>query len=421
MCRMLGMPTPTARLFTAALTMLLAPLVAGSVAAAAPTGSASGHDAFYLPPDPRPGGASGDVLRAEPVVAPALDALATRVMYRSENATGGPIAVTGTVFVPSRPWAGDGPRPTVVLGPGTQGMGDQCAPSKLTNHLQEYEYLHIVPLLARGYAVAMTDYEGLGTPGGHPYLNRVSQGHAMLDMARAALRLTDRGIDEGTRIGFWGYSQGGMSSAAAAELADTYAPELPVVAAVAGSPPASLADLAVAGDGSLLSGGIGWVVNGFAAAYPQVREELFGAFNPAGRDILARAETYCVYDAPRMNPFFPTAWYTVDGRPIADHLAAEPWASLVREQELGNIAPTIPTFVAQNATDDFVQVSGVDAMVGKWCAGGTSVTYRRYAVPPVLRGTGAGHGIGLLPAAVEGLDWMDRRFAGAPDEGTCAG
>lgn len=74
------------------------------------------------------------------------------------------------------------------------------------------------------------------------------------------------GLDPDDPIAFWGYSQGGMASASAAELAATYAPELSVVGAVAGSPPADLGDLAVAGDGSLLSGGIGWVVDGFISA-----------------------------------------------------------------------------------------------------------------------------------------------------------
>ncbi|MEE2035291.1 lipase family protein [Rhodococcus chondri] len=398
--------------------------VAAGVTASAQPPAAPAYDDFYSPPSPLPSGAPGDVLRTEPAVAAiipntpaAIDAAVTRVMYRSESATGTPTAVVGTVLEPTLPWHGPGLRPTVVVGPGTQGMGDQCAPSKLMMFGQEYEYLQIGPLLAHGYTVAVTDYEGLGTPGDHPYLNRLSQGHAMLDLARATRALP--GIDAAAPIAFWGYSQGGMSAAAAAELKDSYAPELPVVAAVAGSPPASLADLAVAGDGSLLSGGIGWVVNGFVAAYPQHADRLRATFSPAGHDILHRAAHSCTYDAPLLNPFFPTTAYTVDGRPIAEHLVEEPWASLVSEQELGNRAPSMPVFVAQSTGDDFVLVRGVDTMVGKWCAAGAAVNYQRYDVPPVLTKTGAGHGAGLLPALVQGLEWLDERFAGVPDAGSC--
>jgi hypothetical protein len=42
--------------------------------------------------------------------------------------------------------------------------------------------------LAVSFAVVMTDYQGLGTPGLHTYVNRVAEGNAMLDAGRAAMR-----------------------------------------------------------------------------------------------------------------------------------------------------------------------------------------------------------------------------------------
>lgn len=404
--------------------------VAGAALALAvptPAGAAPPHSMdFYTPPPATADAALGTILRSESSVAaviphtPAvLDASATRVMYRSSDSRGNPVATTGTVLVPSLPWTGPGPRPTVVMGPGTQGQGDQCAPSKLMNFGQEYEYIQIAPLLARGYAVAVTDYEGLGTPGVHPYLNRASQGHAMLDLARATRSLGHLGVGTDGPIAFWGYSQGGMSAASAAELVATYAPELPVVGAVAGAPPASLADLAVAGDGSILVGGIGWVVNGFVAAYPEHADALLSAFDQEGRDVLRRAENSCVYDAPLLDPFRTTPSYTADGRPIIDHLREEPWASIVAEQDLGNRIPTVPVLVTQSAGDDLVLPRGVDEMVGKWCAGGADVTYRRYTLPTVLPKTAVDHAVAILPSSVDGYLWLEERFAGSPTSPTC--
>ena len=49
-------------------------------------------------------------------------------------------------------------------------------------------------LLQRGYAVAMPDYEGLGTAGVHTYMDRVSQGRATLDAVRAAQQLAGTGL-----------------------------------------------------------------------------------------------------------------------------------------------------------------------------------------------------------------------------------
>ena len=148
-------------------------------------------------------------------------------------------------------------------------------------------------------------------------------------------------------------------------------------------------------------------------------EEMLAVFNPEGRAVLDRAADSCVYDFPLMNPLAPTTRYTLDGRPIADYLSAEPWASAVKRQELGNTPPSVPMFVGQNAADDLVLVTGVDTMVGKWCAAGVSVDYQRYPIPPVLEKTVVGHGVGLLPAAAQGLEWLDAQFAGGPTGNNC--
>jgi len=59
---------------------------------------------FYTPPDPLPPGRPGDLIRTEPsrlVLEPsgqlgAIMATGTRIMYRSNDTRGNPIAVTGT-------------------------------------------------------------------------------------------------------------------------------------------------------------------------------------------------------------------------------------------------------------------------------------------------------------------------------------
>jgi alpha-beta hydrolase superfamily lysophospholipase len=98
-------------------------------------------------------------------------------------------------------------------------------------------------MVARGFAIVMTDYQGLGTPGLHTYVNRVAQGNAMLDAARAAKKLTGTSLKPDGPLAFWGYSQGGGAAASAAELASRYAPELKVVGTYAGAPHADLKEL----------------------------------------------------------------------------------------------------------------------------------------------------------------------------------
>ena len=61
--------------------------------------------------------------------------------------------------------------------------------------------LFIKAALDRGWAVAVSDYEGLGTPGQHTYVVGRSEGRAVLDMARAAQRLPGTGLTTSTPVG----------------------------------------------------------------------------------------------------------------------------------------------------------------------------------------------------------------------------
>ena len=122
--------------------------------------------------------------------------------------------MTGTVLVPTAAWTGGGPRPIVSFVAGTQGVGDGCAPSKSVTTGLNYEQGNIQTLLDQGWAVAVTDYEGLGTPGVHTYVIKDAEAHAVLDIVRAAMRLPGSGIATNAPVGLYGYSQGGGAVAA---------------------------------------------------------------------------------------------------------------------------------------------------------------------------------------------------------------
>ena len=217
--------------------MALAPAMTPAAPEAAAQGSSSTPDrsAFYTPPAELPT-EPGAIIRTEPMtITPSIPDLANggalladaqRIMYRSTGAAGSPIAVTGAYLHPQAPWTGPGPRPLAVVTPGTQGQGDQCAPSKSMevglgvqtappSAAAGYAVIDALTMVQEGFAVVVTDYEGLGTPGHHPYVNRDSQGRSALDAARAALRLpgTDLAPDSKTVVS--GYSQGGGAAAAA--------------------------------------------------------------------------------------------------------------------------------------------------------------------------------------------------------------
>ena len=135
---------------------------------------------------------------------------------------------------------------------GTTGIADQCAPSRDGSNARSVSYAY--PLLQRwlkaGYAVVRTDYEGLGTPGDHPYLIGRSEGHSVLDAVRAARKLDKR---LGKRVVIAGHSQGGQSALWAASLAPKYTPDLKLRGTVAFAPVSHLAEQTRAAAGPALA------------------------------------------------------------------------------------------------------------------------------------------------------------------------
>jgi alpha-beta hydrolase superfamily lysophospholipase len=161
-----------------------------------------------------------------------------RVLYRStEGDTGQSTVVSGSVYVPKAP-APAGGWPVMAFGHGTTGIDEPCAPSLSPSLLNMKVW--VVSLIKKGYAVAFTDYQGLGAPGVHPYTDNKTEGYNVIDSVRA-LRHTFPDISN--RWAAFGGSQGGGAVWAAAELAGTYAPELDLVGVVAMSPAADVSGI----------------------------------------------------------------------------------------------------------------------------------------------------------------------------------
>ncbi|WP_445147233.1 alpha/beta fold hydrolase [Dyella sp. Tek66A03] len=77
----------------------------------------------------------------------------------------------------------------------------------------------VARLLKAGYAVVATDYEGLGTPGVHPYIIADSEGRGVIDAVRAGIQAD---LTLSTSWFSVGHSQGGQAAIAAGELADSW-------------------------------------------------------------------------------------------------------------------------------------------------------------------------------------------------------
>ncbi len=390
---------------------------------------------FYTPPDPLPPGDPGDLIRTEPsrlVLEPSgqlgmIVADGTRIMYRSNDARGNPIAVTGTYFEPHNPWPGRGPRPLIVYGPGTQGQGDQCAPSRQFNQgihwspwldlAFNYEELFVATMVARGFAIVMTDYQGLGTPGLHTYVNHVAEGNAMLDAGRATLNLPDTSLDPEGPVAFWGYSQGGGAAASAAERAPLYAPELDVVGTYAGAPPADLVEMLPYADGSALVGAVGYLLNGFIAAYPEAEPAIRAKLTPRGADLLSKTQDQCVAETlfkfmfRHIQPYF--------NEDIKQVVTNEPFKSLFDLQKLGRLRPASPVLIVINRFDPLVPWTGANQLGRDWCAQGVDVQFWTNEQPPFLNKAVINHALPMLVDGERAMQWIADRFNGVPTTPNC--
>ncbi len=399
------------RKLTGGVVALIAMFAVVAPAQAAPSAAVAADD-FYTPPAVLPAG-NGAVVRSEPSEFH-LDPLrlidvpaeVTRVMYASEGVNER-VAVTGTVIQPRGSWSGPGERPVVGYAVGTQGMADRCAPSKQLAAGSEYEGLFLKGLLARGYTVVVTDYEGLGTPGSHPYVDGGSLGRSVLDSVRAARNLDL--VEDSAPVLLSGYSEGGNAVAGAVEQLADYAPELDVLGAYAGAVPADLTRVAPKLDGSLYVAFLGYAVAALDAYHPELA--LRDVLNEDGEDYLDRVEESCTFDGVASFAFQRTSELTVDGRSVVDYLTRPDIAAVLEEKRLGKGAPTVPTLVAHSRLDDVVDYAQGRDMARSWCDHGGDVSFQTLLTPTHVGGAVAG-----FPRA---FAFMEARVQGKSFAGSC--
>ncbi|MFB7211882.1 alpha/beta fold hydrolase [Streptomyces sp. NPDC056255] len=379
------------------------------------SGEAAAGDQLFTQqwPTSLPAG-NGDVLSSEPGIfyldplkVIKVNAVAYRIMYRSTDRTGKAVAVTGTVLNPRT--SQHGQRPIIAFAPGTQGLADKCAPSRQLAEGTEYEALPIKRLLDQGYAVVVTDYQGLGTPGVHTYMDREAQGRAVLDSVRAAQRLDALDLPDAGPVALYGYSQGGGATASAAELAQTYAPELKIRGAVVGAPPADMNKVADSMDGSAYGAFFNYALSGLSTAYGI---DIGPYLNAHGKRVTNDLrDNLCTTQALAKYPFLNSRFLTADGRPLTERLRRAPWDTIVAEQQLGKREPAVPVLLSHSALDDVIPQQVGKNLAADWCRLGATVRFAGNYIP--------GHIAATEATSAEGLPWLADRFVGRTAPSTC--
>lgn len=376
------------------------PPVTEAVASAPPSGILGPEgDLFYVPPDPLPPGAPGDLIWSTPLPAPA-GTQAWKILYHSRTAEDGDTAVSGVLVTPAGAPPPEG-RPVVAIAPGTTGLADQCSASKTAEGLVSSPLVQ--QHIASGHVVVGTDYEGLGTPGLHPYGVGESAGRNLLDAARSATHVADAGA--GTRVVLFGHSQGGHAAFFAGGIAPTYAPELEVLGVVSVAPPIDL--VALTSNVSLAAGSLGWdvmFVRGFAAAYPELDVRL--VLTESALDASDVVESACA-DAV-LNAFIGLTTPQVLVRAPADVPA---WREVLERNSLRVDWVTAPVLLVKGDADGLLPKPFTDLFVDKLCAAEDLVEYRVYS--------GATHTSVLVASAADVDGWIADRFSDLPASSTC--
>ncbi len=384
----------------AALTLVSVMLAATSAVAApketprkAPTGRA-----FYTPPAPLPSADPGDLIWSAPFKG-IPGAKAWKVLYHSRAIDGSDVAVSGVVVAPTEPAPASG-RPVISWAHGTHGIADNCAPSRTADMVSRLP--SIGKVVAQGYVVVATDYEGLGTPGTHPYLVGESEARSVLDIAWAAQHLP--GTDANAQTFVWGQSQGGQAALFAGEIAPTYAPDLDLLGIVSGAPVTDAAAMFPAA--ATIPDTLGFAVMGMIglqAAYPDAK--VADVLTPAALEQTSIVEKKCygaVLDAFKQ---------PVDQVIARNPSEVPPFPDLFAADSPGKVPTAVPMLVYQGLSDDVVYKVFTDKYVQLACALGNTVQYKTF--------TGKDHYEENAAAEKDVLEWMQARLAGVPAPSTC--
>ncbi|MGO1948161.1 MAG: lipase family protein [Mycobacteriaceae bacterium] len=400
--------------------------------------NADGSNPFYVPPETLPEN-PGEIIRSQD--APQLLNMASdggpgsaeRILYSTTNEHGERVAASGAVLKPTGKWQGKGEAPTMVFTPGTRGAGDICAPSRSSHQLfgfddgngavnLNYEYPFHAIASAMGMNVVVVDLIGLGTPGQHTYVNHLEEGTAALDGARAGL--SQLGLPGDSPIGFYGYSQGGGASAAAAEQASTYASELNVKGTFAGAPPSDLLEVVDYVDDHAITGVIGFALNGALARHPELAPLQDEYFNERGKEFLADTKDRCIGDTVGRWAFTDTRTMTKDGRSFGEIAREdERLFEVLESYKLANTHKDLnaPMLMVNGKNDDTIPWEQARDTAARYCEAEGTVQFTTDPMPEVLPGFVINHAVPMLSNAGTAFQYMVDRFNDEPAPSNCGG
>lgn len=367
----------------------------GSSSSSASTPPPSGLPSFYAEPDPLPSGPAGTLIKFEQVPSHGVDGTVYKVMYLSQDLDNHMVPVTGTVYVPNaaRPAGG---YPVVSWGHGTNGMAEQCTPS--------LDPANAVPLLnqllAQGWEVTASDYQGEGTPGPLPYLVGTIAARDTIDIVRAARHLSP--AHASSRYVVWGHSEGGQTAMFALKIGPSYATELHLAGVVAGAPPSQFYAVYTFLKNSPFRYYLLMAVEGFHTAYGS-KAPLDEVLTPVGIQALSLLTKGCdSYLASHVGQ------YSFSSVSKGDPFNVPAWRKLIDENDPGTFssASPVPLLIIQGGSDEQIPVVSTQLLAQHLC--GLGQTLQRWIYP------GQSHAGVIAVSRSDMIRWIADRFDSQP-------
>jgi hypothetical protein len=379
----------------AVMAVVVAACSSGTASTTASTIAApAGLPAFYAVPSTLPSLTPGALIKSEQIASAGIQGRVFRVLYVSEDVKGKPVMVTGLVMVPTTP-PPPGGYPVVTWGHGTNGMADQCAPS-----LSPADAVPLAnQLLARGWVVTASDYQGEGTPGLLPYLVGVVAARNTIDIVRAAGHLSAAHASKEYVV--WGHSEGGQTAMFSLAIGNSYAPDLHLMGVVAGAPPSQFQDIYVFLKTSPYRYYLFMAGAGFNAAYGNTVAPLSEVITDKGTSLLPVLTKGCSGYIQKH-----TQGYSLADLVKADPFTVPAWKKLLVANDPGSLttATSTPLLVIQGGSDEQIPVVTTQILMKHGCSLGQDV--ERWVYP------GQSHA-GVIPVSGNDmLTWINDRFTG---------
>jgi hypothetical protein len=278
----------------------------------------------------------------------------------------------------------------------------------------------IQSLLAVKYAVALTDYEGLGESGSHPYLEPRTAAFNTIDAVRAMREISSAVSARWVAVGF---SQGGQAVWAANELNSYYGNDLQLQGSVALAPAANLTGVAdLVSSGSLTDdqrARFPLLIVGLARYNPDLDEHAFlHGSAEYFRARFSRCEPPDSQESTSRQAEAPIPWRTVVGR-LRDANDVKPSTpqdvatlrDALRRVALPQRPLDKPMLVIVGEDDAQVIPDWVRSAVSRSCALGARIQY--------LQIPNTGHEELTWKPAHTVERWIADRFAGTPPPSNC--